>query len=228
MRPTLSVLSFLTFFLSIYSAQAQLFNLGLKAGLGVSSFIGKVDQSEVPWVESHNIASGYYAFGPYLEIKPSKKIGICGELLFAHSGGGRRYTLTTGEVIENENFNSLQIPAYLKIKTSNVMFIGLGAQFNYLLSSRYLYRENGSILVGYENVKKERNANFTYGPALTVGAEHEKWTFSGLFYLGISPVVQKDQTEYVNLRNYSLSFCVSYRLFSSNNETIQFYNHQNF
>ncbi|MFN8415234.1 MAG: outer membrane beta-barrel protein [Cytophagaceae bacterium] len=228
MRPIVRFLSFLTLFFIISSTQAQLLNLGLKAGIGVSSFMGKVDQKEVPWVEHHNIASGYYAFGGFFEIKPSKKFGIYTELLLAHSGGGRRYTLTTEEVIENENFNSLQIPAMLKFKTSKVMFLGIGAQFNYLLSSSYLYRVNGSIIAEYEKIKKERNVNFTYGPAFMVGAEHDKWTFGGMLYLGISPVVKNDDTKDINLRNYNASFCVTYRLFTSNNETIQFYNHQNF
>lgn len=228
MKILVRLLSFLTFFFLISSVQAQLINLGVKAGLGVSSFIGKVDRDEVPWIESHNVASGYGAFGGYWEIKPSKKIGFYGELTLARSGGGRRFTLTNQEVVVNEKFTSLQVPVMLKIKTSKVMFVGLGAQFNYLLGSRYLYRVDGSIVASYEHVQKERNINFNYGPAVMIGAEHERWTFSGMFYLGVSPIVKSDKVQDLKLRYYNVSFGVTYRLFSSSNETIQFYNHQNF
>ncbi|MCU0416882.1 MAG: outer membrane beta-barrel protein [Cytophagaceae bacterium] len=206
----------------------QVLNLGIKGGLGVSSNIGKIEESEVKWNEYQNIASGYYCVGAYGEFSTSKKWRFHFELLYGHSGAGKRFTTDTSEVIQNDNFNAFQIPAMFAFQVNEHLFWGLGAQFNFLLSSSSLYRLNGSVLADYEKIKSERHNSLTYGPVFMVGAKVDKWQFGGNFHVGINSPMSENVTAEVGIKNFTASVFTTYRLFTSDKETIQFYNHQNY
>jgi opacity protein-like surface antigen len=121
MKKTILVAALL--FILSYSAQAQLLQIGAKAGLNYANFSGTKAQTDA--------ITSYHA-GLIAEIKLLDKFAIQPELLYTTQGA--TYNTVLGDV-KNE-LGYIAIPVLAKIYLSKSFSLELGPQASFLLSEK--------------------------------------------------------------------------------------------
>lgn len=131
MKKTILVTAVLT--LMCFSAQAQLFKLGIKAGLNYANETGSsVKLSSSDYKQE---ASTSYHAGLVAQIGISKGIAFQPELLYTSQGS--KYKSVVSSVADiNNKLGYISIPAILKIDLGKTFSLELGPQASFLLSSK--------------------------------------------------------------------------------------------
>jgi opacity protein-like surface antigen len=127
MKKTFFVTAFM--FAFCFNVQAQLLQIGLKAGLNYANFSGTVVQTDA--------ITSYHA-GLVAEIKLLDKFAIQPELLYTTQGA--TYNTVLGDV-KNE-LGYIAIPVLAKIYLSKSFSLELGPQASFLLSEKNNFDAN--------------------------------------------------------------------------------------
>lgn len=129
----------LTMFL--LNAQAQNFQIGIKAGANLTKVTGKSFNEEFDL--------GYQA-GFWSDIKLSKDFGIQPEVLFTQSGTTRSSgfasiynTLLAPGAVNNIKLNYLTIPLLLRYSVTKNLALHVGPQYNILMDNGQTLLQNG-------------------------------------------------------------------------------------
>ncbi|HSN48417.1 MAG TPA: porin family protein [Flavobacterium sp.] len=121
MKKTILVIAFM--FMLSFTAQAQLLQIGVKAGLNYANFSGTDIQTDA--------ITSYHA-GLIAEIKLLDKFAIQPELLYSTQGA--TYNTALGDFTNELGY--ISIPVLAKIYVSKSFSIELGPQASFLLSER--------------------------------------------------------------------------------------------
>lgn len=118
------------------SANAQKFNIGLKAGAN----LGKISGSSF----SNEYKLSYHA-GAFMSFDFNKKIGIQPEVLFSQN---QATTVSSGVILPPNNadysLNYLSIPLLLRYKFGKVIVLNVGPQYSILLNNNENVVNSGS------------------------------------------------------------------------------------
>lgn len=128
------IFSTLLFAATIFSANAQGFRLGAKAGGNLTK------------IEGQSFDDGFklsYQAGAFIEFDFSKRLGIQPEVLFSQTQ--TRSTTFNGNLSPNTDakLNYLSIPLLLRINAGNLVTFHVGPQYSILLNSDKTLLANG-------------------------------------------------------------------------------------
>lgn len=113
---------------SVASAQDKIFSYGVKAGLNMTSFVGK-DADEA------NMKAGFHA-GIVTEFRLGNVVAISPELLYSSQGAKMKPDSESGDKDGKLKYGYLNLPLIAKFYVTDNLSIDLGPQFGYRLSTK--------------------------------------------------------------------------------------------
>lgn len=190
-------------------ADAQIVNLGIKAGTNNSKIIG-TDAYEIVSETSVPI-SGIFSFhaGVFAVIKINDKFAIQPEVLYSEQGFKyTQFVTVNNEQVEynlDVNMDYINIPIMVKYYPFEQFFLDFGPQIGFLINADQESLSGTSVIKS--DVKKaydDTDTGFNFG----LGYEGDKYTIYGRYTLGLKDI---HKTADADNKNSVIQFGVGYK-----------------
>lgn len=183
-------------FSTLFLSSCICHNLGLKAGLNVSTINGD---------ESNNldVKTGMF-FGGFAELCLTNEFAIQPEILFSMQGAN--YTI--GDIDGTLKLDYLNLPIMAKIKIIDELYIQAGPQIGFLLSAKDDFKSEGDS--GSDDIIDELNI-IDFGANLGLGYQFESGlNFGARYNLGLPNINNIAGNNFKN-QNGVFQFSVGFR-----------------
>ena len=167
---------FIFLFLStLFSVQAQFFNVGVKGGFNYNSngdLIGTISNSnfEEYFTRASHGDSGYH-FGVFADIKLPFWLYLRPELVYTHT---ESYYEGLGNSDPKLIINKMDIPVLVGIRLIKIVRLFIGPSFQYIINTKF------------DDIKSTDYEDFTVGVQAGVGLEFGRLGFDARWEQGLS------------------------------------------
>lgn len=203
MKKAILLLLFLLLSVSQNFVEAQEANLGLKAGINLTNFVGE-DISDT------DFKVGVHA-GPYLRLAFNDRISFQPELLFSTKGARDRYTVLQTEYKRSYTLYYFDIPLLINVQPATGHYFTAGLQPSFLLGDKIKVKTSTTTVSASDN---DLYNSFDLG--LVAGYMYELGMGLNLcfrFNYGLPYVVEDEEDDDNNhVHNLNLQFSVGYTI----------------
>ena len=165
------------FLSTLLSANAQIFNVGIKGGLNYNTngdLVGTINDGTEEYITRTSNGDYGYHIGAFAELKLPFWLYIRPELVYTHTE-----SYYEGEVSGNESslsINKMDIPVLVGFRIIKIVRVFIGPSFQYILNTDF----------DFEDVKAVDYDDFTVGLQLGAGLEFGRFGFDIRWEQGLS------------------------------------------
>ncbi len=158
----------------VSSANSQLFNVGLKAGLNYNTNGDLIANSFGDYYKSTSNGDYGYHFGAFAELKLPFLLYIRPELVYTHTESYYQGILDNDPKL---SINKMDIPVLLGFRIIKIVRVFIGPSFQYIINAKF------------DDVKSTNYDDFTVGIQVGAGLEFGRLGFDVRWERGISDSV---------------------------------------
>lgn len=187
------------------NVNAQEVKFGAKAGVNLAKFSGD-DLEDVESLVSFNV-------GAFAEISIAEKFIFQPELLYSRQGASSREEFDGDDFENNVKTSYLNVPLMIKFAASDRFMLELGPQVGFLLSAKSEAKGvmDGSSISVEEDIKdsfKSIDFGLNFGASFDIV---ENVFIAGRYNLGLSNIVDGEDSDDIDVKNSVFSFSLGYR-----------------
>lgn len=196
------------FLTTLLSTQAQIFNVGLKAGLNYNTNGDLIANHFDDYFKSTSNGDYGYHFGAFAEIKLPFWLYIRPELVYTHTESYYQGILDNDPKL---SINKMDIPLLIGFRIVKIVRVFIGPSFQYIINAKF------------DDVKSTNYDDFTTGIQIGAGLEFGRLGFDVRWEQGISDsvayftngVLPSDTQILIDTRPSQIIFGVYWKFFKS-------------